>query len=97
MNQERLMRVIIAPHVSEKSTGQIEKRQYVFRVLPNARKPEIKKAIETLFNVKVDEVQTVNVRGKSKTFRGARGQRSNWKKAYVKLSEGHEIDAIGAQ
>jgi len=97
MNQERLMKIILAPHVSEKSSRVADKnRQVTFRVLSDATKPEIKKAVETLFNVKVDGVQVVNMPAKSKRFAQVEGQRSGWKKAYVKLHEGHDIDFMGA-
>jgi len=98
MNKERLMKILIAPHVSEKSTLLAETaRQYVFRVTSNANKKEIKRAVEMMFDVKVDDVRTINVRGKSKLFQGRPGSRPFWKKAYVTLSEGHEIEMMGAQ
>ncbi|AOZ51450.1 50S ribosomal protein L23 [Chromobacterium vaccinii] len=93
MNQERLLQVILAPIVSEKSTMIAEKNQQVaFRVATNATKPEIKAAVEMLFNVKVDGVSTVNVKGKVKRFGRSTGRRSDWKKAYVSLVEGQELD-----
>lgn len=92
---ERLHQIILAPVVSEKSTRAAEKsNQAVFRVLRDARKPEIKRAVETLFNVKVESISTLNVKGKSKRFGRFDGRRSNWKKAYVTLAEGQEIDMI---
>jgi len=98
MNQERLMKVVLAPHISEKSTIVADRnRQFVFKVIPDATKPEIKKAIELMFNVKVDGVQVVNVPAKTKRFGQTEGQRSGWKKAYVKLQEGHDIDFMGAE
>ncbi|MDH5435992.1 MAG: 50S ribosomal protein L23 [Gammaproteobacteria bacterium] len=98
MNQERLMKVILAPHVSEKSTTVADSnRQFVFKVIPDATKPEIKKAVELMFNVKVEGVQVLNVPAKTKRFAQREGQRSAWKKAYVKLHEGHEIDFMGAE
>ena len=97
-NQERLMQIIIGPHVSEKSTAAAESaNQVVFRVRRDASKPEIKKAVELLFEVKVDEVSVVNVRGKSKRFGTRTGQRSAWKKAYVRLAPGQDLDFIGAE
>lgn len=98
MNQERLMQLLIAPHVSEKSTriGDAH-RQVVFKVVRDARKPEIKRAVELLFEVEVEGVQVANVKGKSKTFGRMRGRRSDWKKAYVKLKPGHDIDFTGGQ
>ncbi|UTH75415.1 50S ribosomal protein L23 [Chromobacterium sp. IIBBL 290-4] len=93
MNQERLLQVILAPIVSEKSTMIAEKNQQMaFRVAKDATKPEIKAAVEMLFNVKVDGVSTVNVKGKVKRFGRSIGRRSDWKKAYVSLVEGQEID-----
>ncbi|AUH52702.1 50S ribosomal protein L23 [Chromobacterium sp. ATCC 53434] len=93
MNQERLLQVILAPIVSEKSTMIAEKNQQMaFRVAKDATKPEIKAAVELLFNVKVDGVSTVNVKGKVKRFGRSIGRRSDWKKAYVSLVEGQEID-----
>lgn len=93
MNQERLLQVILAPVVSEKSTMVAEKsQQVVLRVAANATKPEIKAAVELLFNVKVDGVSTLNVKGKSKRFGRFVGKRKDWKKAYVSLAQGQEID-----
>jgi large subunit ribosomal protein L23 len=97
MNIDRIYQVILAPHVSEKSTTAAEKdRQMVFRVREDATKPEIKKAVEHLFEVEVDSVQVINVRGKMKYGKQA-GKRSNWKKAYIRLKPGHDIDFMGAQ
>ena len=93
MNQERLLQVILAPIVSEKSTMIAEKNQQMaFRVAKDATKPEIKAAVEMLFNVKVEGVSTVNVKGRVKRFGRSIGRRSDWKKAYVSLVEGQEID-----
>ncbi|TDR80299.1 LSU ribosomal protein L23P [Paludibacterium purpuratum] len=97
MNQERLMQVILAPVVSEKSTMVSEKnQQVVFRVAGDATKPEIKAAVELLFNVKVEGVSTVNVKGKVKRFGRMSGRRKDWKKAYVSLVQGQELDLTGA-
>lgn len=97
-NQQRLMRVILGPHVSEKGTIVAEKhRQILFRVLPDATKPEIKQAIEMLFEVKIDSVRVCNVKGKTRQFRQASGTRKNWKKAYVSLKEGYDIDFTGTK
>jgi len=97
-NQERLMQVILGPHVSEKSTAAAEgASQVVFRVRRDASKPEIKKAVELLFEVKVQAVSIVNVRGKAKRFGNRMGQRSAWKKAYVRLAPGQDLDFIGAE
>ncbi len=93
MNKERLLNIILSPHVSEKSTNCADaNRQIVFRVRQDANKIEIKKAIEYLFNVKVESVQTLNVKGKVKRFGKKTGRRSDWKKAYVKLTEGNDIN-----
>lgn len=98
MMQERLLQVLVAPHVSEKSTNVAEAHnQVVFKVLPNARKDEIKAAVETLFKVDVRGVQTANVKGKQKRFGRMPGRRKNWKKAYVKLAPGQEIDFLGGE
>jgi large subunit ribosomal protein L23 len=92
----RLHRVIVAPVISEKSTRVAEKRnQAVFKVLRDATKPEIKLAVEQLFKVKVTDVNTLNVLGKNKRFGQSMGRRSDWKKAYVTLAEGQEIDFAG--
>ena len=97
MNEERMMKVLVAPHVSEKSTIVADKyNQVVFRVLPDARKLEIKKAVEKLFNVEVRAVRVANYRGKRKGFARMQGKRSDWKKAYVTLAEGDDIDFLGA-
>jgi large subunit ribosomal protein L23 len=98
MNQERLMNILLAPVVSEKSSRLADaSRQFVFKVMKNATKPEVKKAVELMFNVKVDNVQTANMRGKVKAHGRTVGRRSDWKKAYVTLSEGHDIDFTGAE
>lgn len=98
MNQERLMNVLLAPIVSEKSSRLADaSRQFVFRVMKDASKPEIKKAVELMFDVKVDNVQISNMRGKVKAHGRNIGRRSDWKKAYVTLSEGHDIDFMGGE
>lgn len=90
--QERLMQVILAPQISEKSTFVADKHeQVVFKVVSDATKPEIKAAVELLFKVQVDGVQILNVKGKSKRFGKFMGRRKNWKKAYVCLKPGQEI------
>ncbi len=95
MKQERLMKVLLAPHVSEKSTLAAElSNQVVFKVIPGATKLEIKKAVELLFEVKVEGVQVLNVKGKSKRTGRTEGRRNHWRKAYVSLAEGHEIDFL---
>lgn len=98
MNQERLFKVLLAPHMSEKSTRVADRHnQFVFKVARDAAKPEIKSAVEFLFNVKVKAVTTVNVKGKQKRFGAIRGRRQDWKKAYVTLEAGQEIDLLGAE
>lgn len=90
---ERLMNVVLAPVVSEKSTRVADKsRQYVFRVADSATKPEVKAAIELLFKTKVQSVTVSNVKGKEKRFGRFVGRRRNWKKAYVRLAAGQEIN-----
>jgi len=97
MNQQRLATILQLPHVTEKSTLVGEKsNQYVFKVLSNANKKEIKAAVEKMFTVEVLNVQTLNVKGKQKRFGAGIGKRKNWKKAYVRLKSGHEIDFMGA-
>lgn len=97
MNMERLHQIILAPVISEKSTSAADlANQVVFEVLPNATKPEVRQAVEHQFNVKVEDVQIVNVRGKVKRFGRSPGKRRNWKKAYVRLAEGQDIDFMGA-
>lgn len=96
MNISRMHQIILGPVISEKSTRVAEKRnQAVFKVARNAQKPEIKLAVEKLFNVKVEGVQTSNVKGKTKRFGQSIGRRSDWKKAYVTLAEGQQIDFLG--
>lgn len=88
--------VLQRPIVSEKSAMVAEKNnQYVFRVLPDANKREVKKAVEQLFEVKVKEVRVLNVKGKRKRFGGRMGQRSDWRKAYVRLHAEYHIDFGG--
>lgn len=93
MNNHGIMSILLAPHVSEKSSLVADKsRQFVFRVLPSATKPEIKTAVESLFKVDVSSVTVTNVKGKSKKFRQTLGRRQDWKKAYVSLKEGQDIN-----
>ena len=92
-NIDQLMNVVLAPVVSEKGTFVADKfRQYVFRVADSATKPEIKAAVELMFKVQVDSVTVSNVRGKSKRFGQYMGRRPHWKKAYVSLKPGQEIN-----
>ena len=92
ISKERMYQTILAPLVTEKATALSEQNQVVFRVPLEATKPEIKAAVEGLFGVKVLAVNTLVVKGKAKRFRGRPGQRSDWKKAMVKLAEGQSID-----
>ena len=92
LSKERMYQTILAPLVTEKATALSEQNQFAFRVAIEATKPEIKAAVEELFGVKVLAVNTLVVKGKSKRFRGRPGQRSDWKKAMVKLAEGQSID-----
>ena len=95
--QERLHQVVLQPLVSEKTTrGADAHRQISFRVLPDASKSEIKKAVEMLFDVKVIGVQVANMRGKVKRFGRTPGKRSDWKKAHVRLQAGDDIDFTNA-
>ena len=96
MNEERLIKVLLAPIVTEKSAGLADaNNQFAFRVLDDASKPEIKAAVEKLFEVEVANVQVTNVKGKQKRFGAIQGHRSGWKKAYVTLKPGHDIDFMG--
>lgn len=93
MNQERLYKVLLGPVVSEKSASVADvANQVVFKVLPNADKAEIKAAVEKMFDVKVQNVRVLNVKGKTKRTRHGIGVRSDWKKAYVRLEQGQDID-----
>ena len=95
-NQERLMTVLVGPHVSEKTTAVADNHnQCVFHVRCASTKSEIRRAVELLFEVKVTGIQVVNCRGKIKRFGRDYGQRQHWKKAYVTLAEGQSIDLLG--
>ncbi|MCL2076597.1 MAG: 50S ribosomal protein L23 [Betaproteobacteria bacterium] len=92
-NQERLLQVLLAPQVSEKATHVADKHsQFIFRVAHDATKPEIKAAVEMLFKVEVKSVQISNVHAKVKRFRQMKGIRKGWKKAFVGLKAGQEIN-----
>ena len=97
MNDEHLMSVLVAPHISEKSTRIADRsNQIAFRVRADARKPDIRKAVEKMFTVEVQSVSVLNVKGKEKGLRGRnRGRRPDWRKAYVRLKPGHDIDFMG--
>ncbi len=95
---DRLMNVVLAPVVSEKSTFVADKnRQYVFRVADDATKPQIKAAVELMFKTKVEGVTVLNVKGKERRFGRTIGRKRSWKKAYVRLAEGQEINFAATQ
>jgi large subunit ribosomal protein L23 len=97
IEQSKLANILVAPIVSEKSTNAAEdSNQFVFKVQKVATKLEVKKAVELMFDVEVDAVRVLNVKGKVKRFGRALGKRSDWKKAYVKLKAGHDIDFASA-
>ena len=98
MNEAKLYTVIRAPRVSEKTARLQEvSNQYVFEVATDATKADIKVAIEKLFDVKVEAVNVLNVKGKQKAFKNRTGRRADWRKAYVKLAEGQSIDVMMAK
>jgi large subunit ribosomal protein L23 len=92
MNQEKVLKVLLGPIVSEKTTLSTANNQYVFKVRTDSNKREIRAAVETIFGVKVEDVTTSNVKGKKKIFKGKVGRRVNWKKAVVRVSEGQMLD-----
>ena len=92
ISKERMYQTILSPLVTEKATALSERNQVAFRVALDATKPQIKAAVEGLFNVQVLAVNTLVVKGKTKRFRGRQGRRSDWKKAMVRLAEGQSID-----
>jgi large subunit ribosomal protein L23 len=94
LHQERLMTVIRGPHLSEKAHVAAEKNQIVLKVRSDATKKEVAQAVELLFEVKVESVQVVNVKGKTKRFQQTNGRRANWKKAYVKLPDGTSVEEL---
>jgi large subunit ribosomal protein L23 len=97
-NEERLLNILLAPQISEKATFVAEKNeQVIFRVVNDATKPEVKAAVEKLFNVTVDSVQISNVKGKQKRFGRSIGRRQDWKKAYVCLAAGQEINFAASE
>ena len=97
MTTERLLSVLVRPRISEKAARiQADHNQYVFEVATDATKQDVKLAVETLFKVKVEGVQVLNLKGKTKGFRGRTGKRNDWRKAYVTLAEGQSIE-FGAQ
>ena len=98
MNKNRLYKVLLAPRVTEKTAFVGENsNQYVFQVASDANKSDIRAAVEKLFEVNVESVRIVNVKGKSKTFKLRQGKRNNWKKAYVRVQEGQTLDFLGGE
>jgi large subunit ribosomal protein L23 len=98
LSNERLMSVLVGPHLSEKSSRIAEQlKQFVFKVRRDADKSDVKRAVELMFDVKVTAVQVVNCMGKAKRFGRSPGHRQDWKKAYVTLAEGQDIDFLGAE
>ncbi|MFN4355132.1 50S ribosomal protein L23 [Parvibaculum sp.] len=89
---ERYYDIILSPVITEKATMASEANQVIFKVASNATKPQVKEAVEKLFDVKVKAVNTLNRKGKTKRFRGIVGRQSDFKKAIVTLEEGHSID-----
>ena len=97
VNKYQLASVLEAPIISEKSTTAADtNKQFVFKVQKQATKKQVKSAVEVMFNVEVDSVRVLNVKGKQKRFGRTLGQRSDWKKAYVKLKPGHDIEFSAA-
>ena len=92
MIQEAMYQTILGPVITEKSTLGSEHGQITFRVAIDATKPQVKRAVEELFKVKVKAVNTIRVKGKKKRFRGVMGRRPDWKKAVITLEDGHSID-----
>ena len=93
MNQERLFKVLLGPHITEKAASATgSATQVAFKVATDASKLEVKKAVEKLFGVKVEGVRVINVKGKTRRTKTGMGKRSDWKKAYVRLAEGQDID-----
>ncbi|MDP2561965.1 50S ribosomal protein L23 [Psychrobium sp. 1_MG-2023] len=96
ITEERLLKVLVGPHISEKSTLTAETNNtIVFKVVNTATKAEVKAAVEKLFEVEVDVVRTLNVKGKTKRTGARMGRRNDWKKAYVTLKDGSDIDFVG--
>jgi large subunit ribosomal protein L23 len=93
MNQERLFKVLLGPHITEKAASATgSATQVAFKVATDASKLEVKKAVEKLFEVKVEGVRVINVKGKTRRTKTGMGKRSDWKKAYVRLADGQDID-----
>ncbi len=98
MSKNRLYQVLLSPRVTEKTTRVGEQsNQYVFHVIKDANKSEVKAAVEMLFEVNVKSVRIVNVKGKNKSYRKRLGRRSDWKKVYVRVQEGQVIDLLDSE
>lgn len=97
MNKERIFKVLLGPYVTEKTAMASESNQVVFKVATDADKREVKAAVQQLFNVQVEDVRISNVKGKTKRTRFGVGRKSDWKKAYVRLAQGQEIDFVAAE
>jgi large subunit ribosomal protein L23 len=97
MNERRILSVLLSPHISEKATAMNENNQYAFKVCKTATKLEIKSAVEKLFNVKVESVRTVNYKPQKVRLGKIEGKHKAWKKAYVRVAAGGQIDFTGAQ
>ena len=98
MSKNRLYKVLLAPRVTEKTARvAADSNQYVFEVSSDANKADVRDAVEHLFEVNVESVRIVNMKGKTKAFRMRPGKRSDWKKAYVRLQEGQVIDVLGGE
>ena len=96
MNKERLMQVLLSPVVSEKSAVLADAaNQFCFKVAPDANKGEIKKAVEMMFEVDVEDVKVINIKGKRKRFGQIQGKRNDTRKAYVRIKDGQDIDFAG--
>ncbi len=98
MNKNRLLQVLRMPHISEKAALAADSsNQYVFKVAGDANKLEIRKAVESVFDVKVETVRVLNVKGKVKRFGAREGKRASWRKAYIRLQKGQEIEFAGVE
>lgn len=98
MIKESLIKIILSPHITNKSYDISDKSSYVvFKVVKSANKIEIKNAIEALFEVEVENVKTINVKGKLRNFNRIKGKSKDWKKAYIKLKKGHEINFVNTE
>jgi large subunit ribosomal protein L23 len=98
MNEERMLKIILGPHMSEKAAIAADKRrEYVFEVLSDATKPEVKIAVEQLFKTQVESVRILNVKSKPRRYGQVEGSSKKWKKAYVTLQKGQEISFAGGQ